>query len=562
MGNEFSQPVTRGRNRWRVLRPMFWWLLLFLTLFGLRKHAEWMEKTRIQFWAKVENCRYDNFPEAMVDGQFVQSGQKISLGRHTFSVTHQKGISFTTNFFCWYGGVSFPEIKLPRKMGFLVVTAVPPATVLQIRGPDFSLFLHNFSTTNLNLPADGYDVIAGYPHWKHTNQLTVDSDLTSRCTFAPELGALTLTANRDETYYRLLSEKGDAVEAGSIPAEIPGLPAGPYVVKSTYHEFETSQKVSVFSNATNAVPVHFALGAVELDSTPSGAEVRTATGLLLGRTPLRVLDLLPQTNEFRLTLNAYEPALIAVPVTDSETNRCQTSLVNSRYLAAIRDARAYLSVKSYSAVVTAANEALAVKPNDAEALVLLTQASERLEADRQKQLAEQQQREAELERVKQVSRPREAFTTLGNANPDSLYFKEYEIKTSKPAKELAEAIVKSLTAAPEAYTILENSSPQPKTYEIRATYGYSMSLLGGMAQTCLIVVGQTKDGETQLLYKVVPYESKHADIGGVLSNYKDDLQYALATPARMQGNDLLRLRVDHEYQRFAARMKAALDAVP
>jgi hypothetical protein len=36
-------------NCWRVLRPLFWWLLLVLVMFGITTHERLMERTRINF---------------------------------------------------------------------------------------------------------------------------------------------------------------------------------------------------------------------------------------------------------------------------------------------------------------------------------------------------------------------------------------------------------------------------------------------------------------------------------------------------------------------------------
>jgi hypothetical protein len=39
-----------GLGYWRrILRPLFWWLLLVLVLFAIHTHQRLMEKTRLEF---------------------------------------------------------------------------------------------------------------------------------------------------------------------------------------------------------------------------------------------------------------------------------------------------------------------------------------------------------------------------------------------------------------------------------------------------------------------------------------------------------------------------------
>src|SRR6185369_7345316 len=99
-------PLANGvRHSLRVLRPLMWWSILVLALYGIRTHQQWMERTRLNF--SVTLAGRDFGAGATLDGKPVMSGESISLGRHTFAITDPKIESFSTNLFIWYGGRDF-----------------------------------------------------------------------------------------------------------------------------------------------------------------------------------------------------------------------------------------------------------------------------------------------------------------------------------------------------------------------------------------------------------------------------------------------------------------------
>jgi hypothetical protein len=101
MATPVSPTLSESRMQYwrRVLRPLFWWLLLVLVLYGIRTHQRLMEKTRLNFTATLAG--QTPFPEAVTtfDGKPIFSGQNIPLGNHQFTVMHPKGETFSTNFF-------------------------------------------------------------------------------------------------------------------------------------------------------------------------------------------------------------------------------------------------------------------------------------------------------------------------------------------------------------------------------------------------------------------------------------------------------------------------------
>jgi len=559
-----STPEKHAGNSLRILRPLLWWLLLVLVLFGLRENQIWLEKTRIQFSITLNGQNVGFDAVAKLDGQPVALGQKISLGSHTFSVSHPKAVFFSTNFSVWYGGQNLGEIKLTRSKGTLSVQASPPATTITIIGPEFSLVLHDCSGTNLVVPTDQYTIEAEYPHWSQAQQSTVFNKTVSPCLFSPRFGALHLTCNRDGATYGLQFGDGQSVENGDLPATVTGLPIGPYQVTVSYHNHQIQKSVEVGAGATNEMPVTFVLGAARVESVPAGASVNTPDGRYLGQTPLDLPDVPPQTAQFNLSLFGYEPVAVTVEIVADKTTTARTNLLSVGYDPALREARQYENAGNFEGMLQAANEALALKPDDATALALQATATERVNAAKQQADAERrrveavrQQAEADRQREREslarLNRPRMVFASLCAQNPDASLFSEHEMKTSKPAKDVEAAIVQALQASPFGFQISSDESPQPEVYQVTAQHVFSLSILGGNERVCLLVVGQTKDDETQILFKVLDFKIQHTIV-----NLQDEKQLIPMDSSRMQMNEIYQNYIQEGVQTVTERIQRAV----
>jgi hypothetical protein len=521
-----------------VLRPLFWWLILVLVLFGIRTHQRLCEKTRLAFSVSLQGQPlYD--ASAKLDGQPFDSGNHISIGSHRLVISQIKAVSFSTNFFNWYGPHDIGEIKLIRGQGTLNVQADPPAPKITITGPEFSTTLYDCAGTNFTVPTDQYTVSAEYPHWSQSQNVAVFADTTAFGIFSPRMGALHLTCNRDGATFDLRFSNGQNAESGNLPATVDELPAGGYQLTVSYHNRPLQKNVLVEAGMTNEVPLEFVFGTARLESDPSGAGVRTSGGIYLGQTPLDLPDITPQRAQFNLSLSGYEPVSVTLEIVADQTNYSRTDLVSLRYLSAMRDARAYLAVSNYDAVVLSTGEALNAKPGDADALALQAEASGPVNAERQ--------------REEQLKRPREVFNLICSQNSNARLFNEYELKTSKPAKEVEAAIVKSLQASPRGFEILDDESPQPETYQVMAQQTFSLGILGGTERDCLLVVGQTKDDETQILFKVLEFQVQHT-----LVNFRDEKQLIPLHPSRIQMNDMLQSQVQDGIRNVTERIRQGI----
>jgi len=528
-------------GRWRrVLRPLWWWLLLVLLLFGIHTHQRLMEQTRLNFTITLTGQPME--AGGLLDRKLFSSGQNISLGSHTFTISNPRIETFTTNFFAWYGKHDLGEIKLRRGMGTLNVNANPPATIITITGPEFSTTLSNSPGTNVTVPTDQYEVHAEYPHWSQAQNVTVFADQTVPCVFAPRFGALRLAANKDEVTYRLQSAA--ETYTGDLPTTLTGLPTGKYQLTATYHRRQLKEAIMVEADTTNEVPVTFAFGSAHIETVPSGADVRTADGSYWGRTPLDLSEVMPQAAQLNLSLSGYEPVAITLEITADQTASYQTNLVSARYQSAMQEARASLAAGNYDAAFQTTAEVLNTMPGDADALALQSEADSHLGAER--------------EQLAQLKRPREVFDALCRQNADAGLFDTHELKTDKPAKDLAAAIAKALADKPDAFEILVNDSPKPDVYEIMARQTFSLGILGGTERVCLLVVGQTKPGETQILFKVVEYQVKTTVVANGLFNFKDNKQMIPVSPSRMQMTDALENQIRNGVQMVAGKIQTAI----
>ena len=180
-----TSPESRVRHWFRVLRPLFWWLIFVLVLYGIRTHQRMMQQTRLNFSVSLGGQPLFLEGAAMLDGSPASSGQMISLGSHQFTVTHPKGEIFLTNLFIWYGGHDFGQIDLKRAKGVLFVKVVPPAPLLTIHGPEFNVTLTNTSGITTSIPTDRYSVETQYRYWQNSQEITVSDNATTPFAIAP-----------------------------------------------------------------------------------------------------------------------------------------------------------------------------------------------------------------------------------------------------------------------------------------------------------------------------------------------------------------------------------------
>lgn len=585
----------RNRHQWRILRPLFWWLLLVLVLFGIRTHQRLMEKTRLNFSVTLQGQAVDS--TAAFDGKPAFSGQNIPLGNHTFAITHPKGVTFSTNMFIWYGAHDLGTIDLKRKMGTLSVTADPPAPFLFIRGPEWSVTLTNSSGLTTSVPTDQYTVESRYAHWGQADDVTVYEGLTATWRFAPRLGAVQLSCNQSDATFQLLTLAGQQEETGSFPDLIRELPEGSYKLFSLHHGHDRNQTVAITAGMTNDHPVEFLYGAAVLETEPAGADVQDASGRYWGATPLNLQELSPGTM-LQLTLHrvGYEPVPVTLEITANQTATIHTNLISTGYTGGMKSARLYMAAADYDKALQALGDALIAKPGDADAMALQRDATGLGKIQNAKKLAaegdyigggkelalalqslpdnaeakqlipdykQHEPEQIERMRVERLNRPKQVFDhELGNYK-DANLFDEHELKTSKPAKDVASAIASALLYVQPAYRINENDSPKPETYRIVGMQDVSGVFVNSGLRRCIIVCGQTTDSETEILYKVMEYKAKHNVSMHGLLDWRSDTEFIPIHPSTITNmTDKLTAQLQAGVSNMTVRIQGVIGQTP
>jgi tetratricopeptide (TPR) repeat protein len=578
-----------------VLRPLFWWLILVLVLYGIRTHQRLMETTRLEFTVTMQGQPHYE-ASTTFDGKPAISGQKIPLGNHTFAVTLPKGEPFSTNLFVWYGDHNFGTIDLKRTMGTLSVTANPPAPFIFIRGPEWSVTLTNSSGLTQSVPTDQYTVESRYAHWGRADDVTVFAGTTAAWPIAPRLGAVQLSCNQSDATFQLLTLDGGQEEAGGFPKLITELPEGNYKLISQHHGHQKNQTLAVKAGTTNDNPVEFLYGAAMLQTEPPEASVQDRNGREWGITPLNLPELLPGTLQFTLHRAGYEPVTVSLEISANQTSTFQTNLISTGYTGGMKSARGYMTVSDYDKALQSVGDALIAKPDDADALILqheatglgdiqkaqtsgnqgdyiggeeyLTMALQALpdNAQAKQLLADYKTHEPEQierQRVERLNRAKTVYdATLGNY-ADANLFDDHELKTSMPAKDAASAIANALVTGQSKYKIAGDSSPKPETYLILASQDDNGLLSINGRRQCIIVCGQTTDTNTEILFKVLEYKAKHnVSMPGLLA-FRDDESFTPINKSSVTDmNAKLLVQLQAGVSNLTVRIQGAIGQTP
>ncbi len=589
-----NPPEKSDRRTLRTFRPLLWWFLLVLVLYGIRTHQRLMEKTRINFEVSLQGRAVD--ATASLDGLPAINGQNISLGSHKFTITHPKGETYATNFFNWYGLHDLGTIDLKRAMGTLVVTVDPPAPWLSVRGPEWSVILTNSTGVTKSVPTDQYVVESRYSHWSSADDVTVAAGLTAAWRVTPQLGAVQLSCNQADASFQLSTLNGRQLESGSLPAFINELPEGSYKLMAVHHQHQLEQTVAVAKSQTNNHAVEFLYGKAVLETEPPAASVLDEGGRDYGLTPVTFTELSPGTLKFVLHRSGYESVPVTLEVVANQTTVIHTNLTGAGYSEAMKSGQQHMEATEYNLALQSFNDALVAKPDDAQALTQqheatglghlqhaktlaskedyiagdqeLTVALQSLPENGEIKtlLAEYKQHEPEqIERMRleRLNRSKQVFDDLVTMEVDANLFEDHSLTTSKPAKDVALAIASALQYVQPAFKIYRNTAPKPETYAIVATQDDMGILSVNAHRECFIVCGQTTDNETQIIYKDVEYKANHSvSMQGLLA-FRDDQSYTPIHPSRIPVmTDKLRAQLQMGESNLTVRIQGAIGQTP
>jgi tetratricopeptide (TPR) repeat protein len=423
----------------------------------------------------------------------------------------------------------------------LAVSATPPADLITIKGPEFSLRLTNSAGITTNVPADHYTVEVSYAYWRQMQETAVNAGLAGRCAFAPRLGAAQLTCNQSGASFQLFDASNQLMDAGDFPMRMVEMPEDDYRLIAWHHKNKNEQTLAVKAGITNDVEIQFLYGSASLATEPSGATVLSIDGQELGVTPRLITELTAGRWQFQLRLAGYSPATVVLNVAAGQTNEFSTNLVSLDYVRSMRAARQYLATADYDRASAAAAEALQVKPNDPEGIAVQQEAigkghlrqaeafgknGDYIGADREleatlqslpdngeaKQLLadfkarESQQREQQRE--ERLVRGKKLFGSVVASVTDADLFESHELKTSMPVERVKALILDALKIRPE-FRLTKCETIAPETFEVEAVQELNTVLATSAGRReCIIVGAQTQDDKTDILFKVLEYKSE------------------------------------------------------
>jgi tetratricopeptide (TPR) repeat protein len=471
----------------------------------------------------------------------------------------------------------------------------PPALRLSVKGPEFSTLLTNATDFNETVPTDTYRVHVRYTRWNEEADVLVAANATTAREFAPKFGALDITCNKSGATFELLRKANErAIQSGTLPVVISELPAGNYGLKISYRGQAKTETVTVKFGLTNQIKTEFAFGTAILETRPAEAAVSDREGRYLGQTPLTLSELQPGSWTFQLKLPGYEPATTTLEIAANETQSFRTNLISFGYKSAMRAARDHMQTGDYDRALNAVGDALLAKPNDAEAMELQREASGLAAIKKAKALAssgnyieagtllaealkavpdnaevmglqtEYKKHEAEqLDRARQegLTRTKTLFDSIMAKSPDAALFETQEVKTAKPAKDLQLAINHALQNGQPPLKVVRSTTPRPETFFIEAVQEFSTALATSAGRRhCFIVGGQTKDDETQILYKVLEYKTEAVNKFslGNLIGAPAAVNYVPLHASRVQMTEALKTRVQEGTKLISDRIQRAV----
>jgi hypothetical protein len=540
-----SSTATGGSRGWlRVLRPLAWWVVLVLGLYGIRTHQRLIEQTRIRFTVDLEGKPAGYEATTSVDGRPVTGGERVSLGNHTFVVSHPKAETISTNFFVWYGERNLGAITLKRTRGMLALEVKPPAARLSLVGAEWSLILTNSSGVTSSVPTDVYQIQAQWANHEEKDRVAVATGQTGSLRLAPPLGNLTVES--DPTGATVIG--GNGRQLGTTPFTLTELSPGVLKMELRLDGYiPVSLSVAVMGSQTSSIRTN-------LVSWQYSQAMETARQSLANRDADRMLEALAAALKAKPDdPDAMELQRQAVALQREATARQEQAAITKR----LGQAKAMMERGDYLGARSETEAVLKLEADNGQALALEKEMANR-EDDKRKH-AEQ---EAEARRQERSEQPKKVYEAIIAKVPDASLFDSQELKTSRPVREVEAGILKALRNVQPAFQVTRDTWPQPETFEIQANQELTTALktsAGG--RKCVIVGGQTKEDETRVYFKVLEYKSEAVNklSLGALIGAPAEVNYVPVHPSRISPmTDKLKAQLQEGVSNVTARIQGAM----
>jgi hypothetical protein len=219
-----TPPSVQNRRRYslRALRPLFLWLIFVLLLYAIRSHQRAMERTRITFKVSLAGQPVAFGANATLDGTPISTGERISLGSHTFA----------------------------PPFGSVHISSSHSNTAFSLTGKN-SVFLNGESPAAVSeLPAGEYELTAGRLGERQRRSLFVVRNQTNHVLVEFKYGAVRLET--DPTGATVLDSTGRSL--GNTPLTVRDLRLGTWNFRLEREEYESVPLIlEVTGNQTNLV---------------------------------------------------------------------------------------------------------------------------------------------------------------------------------------------------------------------------------------------------------------------------------------------------------------------
>jgi len=499
------------------------------------------EQTHLTFRVSLQGRPILYETKARLGDKVVDPGSRISIGRHNFTLSHPKAKSYSTNLFVWYGERNLGDIVMERATGVLSLDVHPPAPLLYIHGPEFSIILTNSGGMTSAVPTDSYSVDANYAHWRERGDVEIPFGQTVVHRIAPKLGTISLICNRTEANFHLFNGENQVLES-EFPAMVPELLEGTYKLIVLHHGNRWDERLLVKPGITNAVRIELEYGAAIFETEPMGAAISSTDGRNWGVTPIVLTELKPGAWQFKFELKGHEPMDFPVVIKAQETNSFHINLVSRTFALAMAQARRATETTNFSSAVEALTEALTEKPDDVTAKHMLERAllgvalqradSKARQGDytgalaaaemavslspeheiakrlvitykRAMEEAELKDKEAQLQETiaARERRPLEYFHERMRRTMNSLLFDEQELKVKGTLADIEVKLKRALTNQEPVFKLQPVEHEGTDTFFLQAKQGMKLS---GWRRLDL-VAGQSRAGEVTIVFKVFEY---------------------------------------------------------
>jgi len=290
---------------------------------------------------------------------------------------------------------------------------------------------------------------------------------------------------------------------------------------------------------------------------------------------------------------------VTLDVAARQTNTFRTNLVSIDYLRAVVAARQSLATANYDRAWLEASNALLAKPNDPDAFAVQNEAKGRksvraaeefgkrgdyrsgikelgsaLEAlpanEEAKQLLvdfkNREPEQIERERQERLARPKKVYDALVAKTPYAELFEGHELKTTKPIRDLDVAIVSAFQTVKPVVRVTHDEEAAPGTIAIVAEQGLTTALgtsAGG--RKCLIVLGETKVDETQILLRVLEFKAEAVEkfsIGALIGAPANVNYVPVHAPPGGELSEKLQTQLKQGVKIVTDCIQSALGAIP